>query len=556
MSERALRGVPASPGHVTGPVWHMPTPEIDGTHIVVPHAREAELARARQGLAAAADELRAVAAGLSAAEADIVQTSVLMAADPMLLEDVQTRILQDGMPAARALLSATETHAELLAAIDDAHLAARADDVRALGRQAAAAAMAGDEPPEPVPDGAIVVAHDLGPGDVPQVAGRAAGIALAAGGATAHAAIVARSLGVPMVCGLGDEVLELSAGAVVLLDGAQGAMTVDPVEVSVARVGARMRARKAADARDRAERDLASVTRDGRAVAVLANAVSVGEIRIALDYGAAGVGLVRTELAFLEARRWPTAAEHRAAVAPLLEALGRRPAVVRVLDLGADKSPPFVAAGSERGLALLLAQRGGFEQQLEGLLPLAAGRDLRLMLPLVRDGAQLREALGVIDHAVERLGCRPVPIGSMVETPSAADGAAELAAASAFLSIGTNDLTAATLGEDRFGGSIGPSHHPAVLRHIAQTVAAARAAGITVEVCGEAASTPLMAPLLIGLGVDELSVGAARVGTVRRWIRGMHHDELADVAGRALTLSTPEDVAALMAGVRLDGVVE
>jgi len=387
---------------------------------------------------------------------------------------------------------------------------------------------------------------------VPEIAGRAAGIALVAGGATAHAAIVARSLGVPMVCGLGEAILDVDPEAVVLLDGEQGEVVLDPPASSIARAKTMMQTGGKADIRDQAERELPSITRDGRMVTVLVNAASVEEIQLALSYGAAGVGLVRTELAFLHAPHWPDAAAHRAAVAPLLAALGDRPAVVRVLDLGADKSPPFVAPAVGRGLELLLAERRGFEQQLRGLLPLGADHDLRLMLPLVAGSDQMREARALIDDVVAELGCAPVPIGAMVETPAATADAAGLAAESAFLSIGTNDLTATTLGEDRFGGSVGPSHHPEVLRGIAATVAAARTARIRVEVCGEAASTPLMTPLLVGIGVDELSVGAARVGTVRRWIRAMDHGELADLAQRALALDTAEEVAALIENTQLD----
>jgi phosphoenolpyruvate-protein kinase (PTS system EI component) len=555
MTETTLRGIPASPGHVAGPIWHVPILDL-GADAVVPFAdRESELATTRVSLDAVAAELTTLAAGLPRSQAGILEASVLMTSDPLLLDTIEAYVIEDGMPAARALLAATEVHADVLAAIDDPTLAARADDVRALGRQAAAAAVVVRAPSAPPPEGAVVVASDVGPGDVPRLAGRIAGFALAAGAATAHAAIVARSLGVPMVCALGTEILGLPAGELVVLDGGTGDLTVAPANGAVRAVAATMRARREADSRDRAERDRPAVTVDGRGIAVLANATSVAEVEVALGYGATGVGLVRTELAFLEATRWPTAADHRAAVEPLLVALAGRPAVVRVLDLGADKAPPFLGDDPRRGLALLLAEREGFEQQLEALLSLGAEHDLRLMLPLVEDAAQLAVAQTVIAGVVARLGCDPAPVGAMVETAGAADDALALADLSDFLSIGTNDLTAATLGEDRFGGSVGPSHHPAVLRHVAATVAAAHAAGIRVEVCGEAASTPVMAPLLVGRGVDELSGGAARVGTVRRWIRGMRHAELEELAQRALACERPEEVEALVATGQDDGGV-
>ncbi len=273
----------------------------------------------------------------------------------------------------------------------------------------------------------------------------------------------------------------------------------------------RERSAREAQERRRAERagaeaaaGLPSVTTDGRSVTVLVNAATAAEAVAGLRAGAEGIGLLRTELAFLEAAAWPADAAHRAALAPVLEPLAGRTATVRVFDFGADKTPPFLRGTPARGLALLLEHPGELETQVRAIAAAGAGTRLRVLLPLVEEAAQV--------EAVRRLLPDGVALGAMIETRAAVAAVREIAAASDFLSIGTNDLTADVLGEDRFAAGEALPHDPSVLGAIAATTAAARQAGVVVEVCGEAASEPLMVPLLVGLGVGELSVGAARVG--------------------------------------------
>lgn len=546
MAALTLRGEPASPGEAIGRLWRAPSVRPDDAVAEIEEGRRpAELESALEALSAAGEELAGLAATLPPAEAGILEANVMMASDPTLTSAVAGYVIEQGLPAANSLVAAAGDQADLLASLDDPTLAARADDLRSLGRRAAASAMAGNGERPEVPDGSIVLAEDLGPGDVPEMASRAAGIALSRGGATTHAAIVARSLGVPVVCGVGDALFDAAPGTLAVLDGLRGVVTVDPGEDAVVAVKSRMETQRGASERDRLDRDLPSETRDGHPVTVLANVASPAEVGVALEYGATGAGLIRTELAFLEHAHWPTVSEHEASLRPLLAALDGRRAVVRVLDLGGDKSPPFLPAGSERGLALLLQERSHFEAQIEALLGLAREHDLRILLPLVESLGQLEEARDLISAVARRTGL-PVPkVGPMVETPDAAEDAGELATISDFISIGTNDLTAATFEVDRFSESVPPPHHPVLLRHIASTVNGAHASGIQVEVCGEAASRPLMVPLLVGLGVDELSVGAARVGEVRRWVRGLRHDEIKAMAAKALEADSPEAVAAL-----------
>jgi len=526
MTEVVLRGVPASPGIGAGPARVLAAPGVGPAAGGLEQARVA-LDRARAGLDATARRLRAAGRG---DEADIVEAGALMAVDPALDSSVEV-LIAAGRGAAAAIVEATEEHAARLAALGDERLAARAADVRSLGRRAARLA-AGVPATSTVAPGAVLVADDLGPADVAELDEDVAGIALAEGGPTAHAAIVARSLGIPMAVGLGRRILEVPDDAPLAVDGERGEVTLAPSDRRVAEGRAAALARRA-PAPDHA---LPAVTTDGATVRVFVNAAGPAEVRVGLAAGAEGIGLLRTELVFLDARAWPTAAQHRDALAPVLDALGTdRPAVVRVLDFGGDKTPPFLAGTAARGIALLLDAPEALRAQLRALD--AVRGDVRVLLPLVEAPEQV--------EAVRALTARPV--GAMVETPAAAAAARALAAAADFLSIGTNDLSAETLGADRFRAGRAPAHHPAVLRHVAATVEAAAEAGAPLEVCGEAASDPVALPLLLGLGVRELSVGAARVAIVRRWVRSLSAARCAALAERALECADAGEVEALVA---------
>jgi phosphoenolpyruvate-protein kinase (PTS system EI component) len=366
---------------------------------------------------------------------------------------------------------------------------------------------------------------------------------LAGGGATAHAAIVARSLGVPMVTGLYEQALEIAEGAPLVIDGSYGALVSEPSAERARAAKAAMVARRADAERAHVLREQPAITTDGKRVRVLANVASPEELELGLRAGAEGIGLLRTELAFLDATEWPSEQRHTEALKPILAGLGNQPAIVRVLDFGADKSPPFLHDVAQRGLELLLAHPDAFIAQLRAIVLASRQHDIRILLPMVDQPGQLTESRSLLEQAVAQLGvdCVP-PVGSMIETPTAAHNAPAIAQCSDFLSIGTNDLTASTLGLNRFAANTARAHHPLVLRSIAASVAAAHQAGIPIEVCGEAASDPIMLPLLVGLGIDEVSVGAARVGTVREWVRQLDAEETAGLARSALTMDAAEEV--------------
>jgi phosphoenolpyruvate-protein kinase (PTS system EI component) len=293
-----------------------------------------------------------------------------------------------------------------------------------------------------------------------------------------------------------------------------------------------------------------AVTRDGRGIRVLGNASSVAEVRMTLQAGAEGVGLLRTELAFLDAARWPSFDEHLRALDPVLSELAGRTATVRLLDFGGDKTPPFLHGVQGRGVELLLQEPEALAAQLRAILVAGKESHLRLLIPMVTEPGQVRAVRAALDEVATRVQTSPPLLAAMVEVPAAAAMADRIAAEVGLLSIGTNDLTSFQLGIERARPGRAPAHHPAVLRLIADTVDAARRAGIPVEVCGEAACDPLVMPLLVGLGIDELSVGAAAVALVRSWVRALDHGEAAAVARRALDAESAADVQALARPLR------
>ena len=516
MGELALRGVSAAPGVTFGTavVLDRARPRDGST---VPAARRpAEAQRAREALLVVAADLERIAAELRDAgrpeEAEIVETGVLMALDPMLTSRVELLITEVGLPASTAFEEATEQTALEVAQLPDTMLSQRADDVRSIGRRAAARLRGVKQ----LAADAVLIASTLGPADVAELAPRVKGIALAGGGVTAHAAIVARSLGLPMVVGVGARLLEIPDGEDLVVDGDRGAVVRWPAALRIA--SAHADAERTGRARDLAvsRRKESARTKDGHTIRVLANASTVAELREAMAQGAEGVGLLRSELLFLEATAWPRIEDQVDAMRPVLEMLRAQTATVRLFDFGGDKTPPFLRGTGRRGIDLLLEHPERLQEHVAAILEAGSGTRLRLLVPMIDSSEQL-----VLVRAM--LGPSRVELGAMIETPEAAKAAVDIASQCQFLSIGTNDLTQLVLGFDRESSSTAPVLDPRVLRLIAATTRAARAAGIPVDVCGEAASDPSVMPVLVGLGVDELSVAAARVGQVREWVRGLDY---------------------------------
>jgi phosphoenolpyruvate-protein kinase (PTS system EI component) len=301
----------------------------------------------------------------------------------------------------------------------------------------------------------------------------------------------------------------------------------------------------------------AARTADGREITVLCNVASAAETRLGLAAGAAGVGLLRTEIPYPEALAWPTLAEHQAQLEPILSLLAGRPATVRLLDFSGDKIPPFLReeagvgsgpSGEAAGLAALLAHRTALPDQLRAILQAGRGTNLAVLIPMVSSLDEVRQVRDVLTKTAAALGADLPRLGIMVELQATAAAAATFAPAVDFFSIGTNDLTGQVLGLDRRDPTAKPAlaADPRVLALIARVADAGRQAGISVSVCGDSAADPLVLPLLIGLGVTTLSVPAARVQRVRTWLAGLDTSACAALAAEALRPSTVDQVRELV----------
>ncbi len=539
MGERILHGIGAAPGVVAGNAVVLDGDGSATDKPIEPENRQQELTRAFRALDAEVISLEQIVSRLRERgrtdEADIVETGVLMAQDPGLRDCVEKLVIEAGRSAPSALKAAARESAEALAALPDPMLAQRADDVRSLGRRAAAHAMGTTLIP-----GGVLIAANLGPADVADLGLNATGAALAGGGITAHAAIVARSLGVPMVVGLGPEALSIANGEKLVLDGDQGLLILSPSASRLA--GAQETSSRRGRARDvaRARRSEPAVTSDGRRVTVLTNAATAAETIEGFEQGAEGIGLLRTELPFLEEAEWPSEIRQADVLRGILTRVAVGKTTIRLFDFGGDKTPPFLRGSQTRGIDLLLSVPGALMTQLAAIAAAGHGAQMRVLVPMVARPAQV---LAVRDSLTRAFGDRTRPLlGAMIETPDAALHAAEIAKVVDFFSIGTNDLTQLVLGFDREHSKTSPITHPDVLRLIDLTIRAGHAQGIPIDVCGEAASDPVAMPLLVGLGVDELSAAAARVGEGRERIRGLNLVECQAAAKAALVGQGPHAV--------------
>jgi phosphocarrier protein FPr len=555
---RVFTGVPASPGLAIGTTFQVRRRPVE----VPEEGQGAEVERRRlwHAIAEAASQVaaaqRALASGTDAAGAAIMDAHRELLGDPTLLDAAETA-LAAGKGAAWAWRSAVDGQAAVLEQCRRPLLAARAGDVRDVGRRVLRILMGVPAAALDPPPGSILVADELSPSEAagldPTVV---LGVCTVSGGATSHAAILARSLDLPAVTGLDPRVLELPDGTPAAIDGGRGTVSVDPPAAAVARVrDARVRraARRAADL-DAAQAP--AVTRDGHRIAVAATIGGLGEAARVAGRGGDGVGLLRSEFLFLGRDEAPGEDEQAAAYAALAGALGGRPLVIRTLDAGGDKPLPYLPMRAEpnpflgaRGVRLLLDRPGLLRTQVRAILRAAAAAPVRLMVPMVATLAEWRAVRTAIDEERARLGAPAVPAGLVVEVPAAAILASAFAREADFLSIGTNDLAQYTLAMDRGHPGLAPrvdALDPAVLRLIAMTVDGARAHGKRVGVCGDMAADPRAIPVLVGLGVDELSVAVPAIPTVKAQVRTLDRGACEALARRVLALDHAADVHALV----------
>ncbi len=543
-----LTGVPASPGIAIGPARRLQAQApvvMDDEPAGTPEDERARLDEAR---AAARHELETthaeVMARAGAEAADIFSAHALLLDDAAITEPAE-RLVGEGAGAARAWQEASDQAAAAFRALDDPYLRERAVDVEDVSRRVlihlgAASGAAALEGP------GIVLADELTPGEAAGLdPDDAWAIATARGGATAHAAILARALGIPAVVGLGEGLLGIPEGTQLVLDGEAGELDVDPGDEVIAQQRA---GQEAAEEERRALLARAAepgVLADGRRVEVFANIGSAAEAARAVEQGAEGVGLLRTEFLFLDRATPPDEEEQVAVLTEIARAMAGRPVVVRTLDAGADKPLPFLRQEPEdnpflgrRGIRLSLAEPDLFRTQLRAIARVAEEHPLKVMFPMVATLEELRVARELLDEARSGLGSQAeLEVGVMVEVPGLALQAEEFAAEVDFFSVGTNDLAQYTMAAERgnaaLAGLLEDSLAP-VLALIAEVVRAADALGRWVGVCGELAGRPEAAVMLAGLGVSELSMAASRIPAVKAALRESDFETAAAAASRAL----------------------
>jgi len=524
------RGQPVSEGTGTGKIYLGDAPgQVGQDHV---SSGENEV---RAAFAAVARERAALAARLRERgedlQAGIVDIGALIAADPALTGPAidAVRAGADGIAAVR---TAAEAQAAVLAALPDPDLAQRAGDVRQVAAAVIDQLRGTSAPPPPV-GRFILVRREVDPADLIRLADAGlagedpggcglAGAVSVAGGASSHSAIVARGLGLPMLAGADPAVLAASAGHDAILDAAAGELIVDPDPLTeVGRIAPGQQAGRIAPGRQAAASAPREVrTADGEPVTLLCNVASVAETRLGLSGGAAGVGLLRTEIPYTSTPGWPSEADHLAQLSPMLALLEGRPAVVRLLDFSGDKVPPFLRDRGPQGLAALLGAPEALADQVRAILRAGASARLAVLVPMVTSVDEISQVRAALAKAAAQIGAEPPELGIMVEVAATAAAAAAFADAVDFFSVGTNDLASEVLGVDRADPGSRPAlaADPRVLTLIANVVRAAGAVGVKVSVCGDAAADPLVLPLLLGLGVRTLSVGAARVPRVAGWI--------------------------------------
>ncbi|MCP2014410.1 phosphocarrier protein FPr [Deinococcus sp. HSC-46F16] len=561
-----VEGVPAADGLVIGVTRQYAPRPLDVRD--EPGEPAAEAARLDAALSAARSELGTVVADVAARfgadKAAIFQAHQELLGDEGVVQDAVAHIL-DGHGAAWAYREATGTRIAALQKLDDPTLAARAVDLSDVQRRVLRHLLGLRETDVAASGPVILLAPDLTPSDTARLGpDTLLGFVTAQGGPTSHTAIIARGLGLPAVVAAGAGALEIPDGTRAILDGSAGRLYLDPSDADV--TSARERQDVLAREREtaRAARFQPGGTRDGAKVEVAANINRAADASDALEAGAEGVGLMRTEFLFLERDSAPSEDEQEREYRAMAQALEGRPLIVRTLDIGGDKEVPYLGLAREdnsflgiRGIRLCFERPDLFLPQLRAVARVAKDYpNVHLMFPMVATLEEFRRARAIFDSVREEVGAPRVPLGVMIEVPSAALIADQLAQEVDFFSVGTNDLTQYTLAMDRLHPQLArqtDAMHPAVLQLIARTVEAARRHGKWVGVCGGAAGDEVGALVLAGLGVGELSVSTPQIAGVKAALRKHSLAELQSLAEQALAQPDAESVRALVQAAQPQG---
>lgn len=561
-----LRGIAGSPGIAIGPcvvVGEVRTPVVRRT--IGDDEIEAEAARFSKAVTVAQASVRELAERMKAgiSEAAILDAYVAMIGDELLEKGVLRRIREERHNAEWAVAQTVAEIQDKLAGVNDPYLVERQHDIAFVGDRLLAA-LAGIEDVIALPSlsrPSVVLAQNLSPADTAAMTKEPVlAIVTESGTRTSHTAIMARALEIPAVVGVADLLATVSAGDVVIVDGLKGEIVVRPTPEMVAEAQQRRLRHEAFVEQLREDRERQATMADGTVVHLRANIELPAEVHIALDQGAEGIGLFRSELLYIERSSPPSEEEQYAIYKAIAEACAPQPVVLRTFDIGGDKLASVLPAPKEanpalgrRAIRLALAHPELFLDQLRAMVRASAHGSVRILLPMISTLGELREARCLLQRAMEEVASRgqphaaQIPLGVMIEVPSAAILASAFAKEADFLSIGTNDLVQYTLAIDRTSRALAhmASHfEPALLHLLQQVVVAAREHEKPLSVCGAMASEPLSALLLVGLGVRELSMEAAALPEIKEALSRVTVAEIEAMAKLALTKSTAHEVEA------------
>jgi len=549
---------------------------VDRREVNIPRAHierdavDSELKRFRVALRGAQDQLELIKGRLTQGEhRQILKAQQMMLRDPDLIQRIEGLIKDELINAEWAVSRSVDEVRETLAKASEQLFRERQFDVAFMGERLITTLGGAERDAITPPEGSVIVAHALNPADTAQLAPyKVAGIVTEEGGQTSHTAIIARALEIPAVVGVDDLLSAVSTGDPVIVDGVHGLVHIRPNQAQIDVLAVEVERYVAFAAAIHKEHALPAQTEDGETIHLRANLALDDEIEVARRYGAEGVGLYRTEFMFMDRETAPTEAEHYRLAKALLQRWAPHPVRVRTFDLGSDKqSPAFAAAETEanpamglRSMRLALRHRDHFLAQLRGLLRAGLHGPLQVMLPLVSGVEELAAGREAFEEARAQLieqglpHADHVPLGVMIEVPSAAITADIMARHVDFMSIGTNDLIQYTLAIDRENDDVNYLYeplHPAIIRLIKLTCDAGAKADIPVSLCGEMASDPRYTWVLVGLGLRELSMHASAIPVVKSVIRSSTLDEMEAIAAAVLACETAAEARGLvMAEIR------
>lgn len=573
-----LLGIGASSGVTVGRAFL-----LNRKRVKTPHYRledkdvETELMRFKTAVELSDHQLEEVKEKLEHSEgkehALIVEAHRLMLQDPLLCDEIRRIIRDERANAEWAVRRAVRKIKQQFGQIEDEYFRERRADVDFVGDRLVRNLMGQVvdvlDGPE-IPEDAIIVAHELSPSDAALLLrhGRCQGFVTDLGGQTSHTAIVARAREIPGVVGSGIASDRIATGDLVALDGGRGMVVIHPTDEQVRLFREAIRRQIDSEAALGRLRDLPCTQLDGRRIQLLANIEFKEEVPHALAHGAEGVGLFRTEFLYLGKERTPNEEEHYEAYRAVLEQMGDRPVIIRTVDLGGDKIAALDASLRKekeqnpalglRALRFCLKHRDVFRVQLRAMLRASVHGKLRIMFPMVSNILELREAKALLSATRVELAregipvAEEIPVGIMIETPSAALTADRLARESDFFSVGTNDLIQYAVAIDRQNRDVAYLYHPlqlAILRLLKNVVEAAHAARIPVGMCGEMAGDPMHALVLAGLGFDSLSMSPGQIPVIKRILRASRHDDAQSLLAQCLELDTSEEIERLVRSV-------